>query len=248
MNKFIAKAGEFEGPIEVLLGLIEEKKLHISQVSLAAVADDFIVYLQKISDPSTSLGVNKAEVANFILVAATLMLIKSISLLPIIEMTPEEKEGIEDLERRIRLYQRMKDLSVHVKERFGKQIIFAREDSKNFTPVFAPTTEITQPSIVQAIKNLIQNFPKPEMIPQVIVKKIISLEETITRLTNRIQSALKMSFKQFVGSQKEKVNIIVSFLGMLELVKRGIISVEQQNHFEDIAMETSNPNQVPRYN
>ena len=45
MNKFIAKAGEFEGPIEVLLGLIEEKKLHISQVSLATVSDDFIAYL-----------------------------------------------------------------------------------------------------------------------------------------------------------------------------------------------------------
>jgi len=239
-EQFKAKVGEFEGPIEVLLGLIEEKKLHISQVSLAAVADDFITYLQTIDNTK------KAEVANFILVASTLMLIKSISLLPTIEVTPDEKEGIQDLERRLKLYQRMKDLSIHVKERFGKQIIFAREDNKNFTPVFAPTAEITQPGILQAVKNLIQNFPKPEAIPQLIVKKVISLEEAINSLTNRVQSALKMSFKQFVGSQKEKVNIIVSFLGMLELVKRGIISVEQQNHFEDIQMETGGV-KTPRY-
>ena len=249
MNKFIAKAGEFEGPIEVLLGLIEEKKLHISQVSLAAVADDFIAYLQRdLETESRALGdsVSKSQIANFILVAATLMLIKSISLLPTIEVTPDEKEGIEDLERRLKLYQRMKDLSIHIKERFGKQIIFAREDNKNFTPVFAPTAEITQSNILQSLKNLIKNFPKPEMIPQVMVKKIISLEEVITSLTKRVQSALKMSFKQFVGSQKEKINVIVSFLGMLELVKRGIINVEQQNHFGDIAMETGGVG-TPRY-
>jgi len=247
MNKFIAKAGEFEGPIEVLLGLIEEKKLHISQVSLAVVADDFITHLQKF-DNQTHQGRSliKNEIANFILVAATLMLIKSISLLPTIEVTPDEKEGIEDLERRLKLYQRMKDLSIHIKERFGKQIIFAREDNKNFTPVFAPTAEITQSNILQSLKNLIKNFPKPEMIPQVMVKKIISLEEVITSLTKRVQSALKMSFKQFVGSQKEKINVIVSFLGMLELVKRGIINVEQQNHFGDIAMETGGVG-TPRY-
>jgi segregation and condensation protein A len=239
-EKFVAKAGEFEGPIEVLLRLIEERKMHISQVSLASVADDFIAYAQKID------GNHKGEIANFILVASTLMLIKSLALLPTLQVTTGEKEGIEDLERRLRLYQRMKDLSLHVKERFGKQVIFTREMSKEIIPVFAPTAEITQPGIVQAIKNLITNFPKPEKIPEVIIKKVISLEEAITSLTNRVQSALKMSFKQFVGSQKEKVNIIVSFLGMLELVKRGIINVEQQNHFEDIHMETSGVN-TPRY-
>lgn len=239
-EKFIAKAGEFEGPIEVLLRLIEERKMHISQVSLASVADDFISYLQTIEETK------KSEIANFILVASTLMLIKSLALLPTLQVTSEEKEGIEDLERRLRLYQRMKDLSVHVKERFGAQIIFSREGGKEITPVFAPTAEITGPGIVQAIKNLIQNFPKPEQIPQVVIKKVISLEEAIESLTKRVQSALQMSFKQFVGNQKEKVNVIVSFLGMLELVKRGIISVEQQNHFEDIRMESGNID-TPRY-
>ncbi len=218
--------------------------MHISQVSLAGVTDDFIAYLESLNN--RGLASVKGQIANFILVASTLMLIKSLALLPTLEVTTEEKEGIEDLERRLRFYQRMKDLSVHIKERFGKQIIFTRELSKGIIPVFAPTAEITQPDIVQAIRNLITNFPKPEKISEVIIKKVISLEEVITNLTNRVQSALKMSFKQFVGNQKEKVNIIVSFLGMLELVKRGIISVEQQNHFEDIHMETGGIN-TPRY-
>ena len=65
-------------------------------------------------------------------------------------------------------------------------------------------------------------------------------------LTNRVQSALRMSFKQFVGNTEEKVNVIVSFLGMLELVKQGMIDVTQERHFEDIQMESAQAS-VPRY-
>lgn len=238
-EQFVAKAGEFEGPIEVLLRLIEERKLHISQVSLAAVADDFLAYLEKLEEK------NKGEVANFVLVASTLMLIKSLSLLPTLQVSTEEKEGIEDLERRLKLYQQMKEVSAHLKERFGRQIIFAREVGET-KPVFAPTAEVTKLGILQALKNLITNFPKPEKIPQAVIKKVISLEEAINNLANRVQSALRTSFRQFVGNQKEKTNIIVSFLGMLELVKRGIINVEQQAHFADINIETNAPN-TPRY-
>ncbi len=241
MEKFQVKVGEFEGPIEVLLGLIEEKKLHISQVSLAAVADDFVNHLQKLDQTS------KAQIANFILVAATLMLIKSISLLPALEVTPEEEESIGDLERRLKLYRRLKELSVQVKERFGNRVIFGREAGRELVPVFSPTAEITTPNLLAAIKNLIQNFPKPEILPQVIIQKILSLEEVIKDLSKRVQSALKMSFRDFVKDKKEKVNIIVSFLGLLELVKQGIVSVEQSAHFGDIAMETTDPTEVPRY-
>jgi segregation and condensation protein A len=245
-GQFTVKAGEFEGPIEVLLRLIEEKKLHASQVSLAAVADDFIGYMQKLDGPSTSLRVNKSEVANFIYVASTLMLIKSLSLLPTLQVTPEEKESIEDLERRLKLYQRVKDLSVHVKERFGRNVIFLRETSKTITPVFAPTAEVTTPGILASLKNLLANFPKPELTPQVIIKKVISLEEAIESLTRRVQTALRTSFRRAMGDQKEKVNIIVGFLGLLELVKRGIVSVEQGEHFSDIQIETSQTD-IPRY-
>lgn len=239
-GQFTVKAGEFEGPIEVLLRLIEEKKLHVSQVSLAAAADDFISYMQKLD------GTHKAEVANFIYVASTLMLIKSLSLLPTLQVTPEEKESIEDLERRLKLYQRVKELGAHVKERFGRQVIFNREISKNITPVFAPTAEITTPGILASLKNLLTNFPKPEITPQVIIKKVISLEEAIESLTRRVQTALRTSFRRAMGDQKEKVNIIVGFLGLLELVKRGIVSVEQGEHFSDIQIETSQAD-IPRY-
>jgi segregation and condensation protein A len=112
--------------------------------------------------------------------------------------------------------------------------------------VFVPTLELTLSNLVAALKNLIQNFPKLETLPEVVVKKVLSLEEAITDLTKRVQSALKMSFSSFVKDKADKVNVIVSFLGMLELVKQGIVAVEQQSHFADINLESAETG-VPKY-
>jgi chromatin segregation and condensation protein Rec8/ScpA/Scc1 (kleisin family) len=86
MSDFVVKVGEFAGPIELLLNLIEERRLHISQVSLAAVADDFVAYVDQLGESA-----DKNVLANFIWTAATLMLIKSVALLPNLEITPEER-------------------------------------------------------------------------------------------------------------------------------------------------------------
>lgn len=238
-NRFEVKVGEFEGPLDVLLRLVEEKKLHISQVSLAQVTDDFIAYLQKVK------GKSKDQMASFVLVAATLMLIKSITLLPQLTVSEEEKHSIEDLERRLKLYQRVKELSEHVRSRFGREVIYAPLP-REVTPVFAPSNELTTPSLLTVLKQVINNLPKAEIIPQAVVKKVISVEEVIKSLATRVQSTLKMSFKDFVKDQRERVNVIVSFLGMLELVKQGIVNVEQSTHFTDISIEAADPS-VPRY-
>ncbi len=234
-DNFQVKVGEFEGPLDVLLRLVEERKLHISQVSLATVTDNFIAHMQTL--PSD----HKGQLADFIVVAATLMLIKSLSLLPTLQVTPEEEHDIAELEERLRLYGRLKELSAHVKTAFGRQVIFAREGNRELTPVFSPTAEITTNKILAVIRNIIHNFPRPEVLARVVVKKILSLEEVIADLAKRVQTALKLSFNQFVKDKGEKVNIIVSFLGLLELVKQGIINVEQSAHFGDIDMETNTP-------
>jgi segregation and condensation protein A len=85
-------------------------------------------------------------------------------------------------------------------------------------------------------------YSKP--LPKVAVKKIISLEDMIGRLANRITKELKMSFKDF--SKGDKVHVIVSFLAMLELVKRGAVEVKQHGNFNDIEIETKDVG-VPTY-
>lgn len=242
-NTFAVKIGEFEGPLDLLLDLIEKRKLHISQVTLAQVADDYVNYLN--AHPELPMG----EMANFILVASTLMLIKSAALLPTLELTVEEKQSAEDLEKRLCEYQKIRELSVLVKKNYGRKMIFFREQSREMKVVFSPTPEITKDNLLITIKNLLNNLPVKKIIPQAIIKKVISLEEMIERLAGRVQSAIKMRFSEFAGKhidKAEKVNVIVAFLGMLELVKRGIIEVEQQAHFSDINMETKEIG-LPRY-
>jgi len=241
-DAFSIKTPIFEGPLDLLLSLVEKKKLFINDIALAKVTDDFIAHIQN------SGGMPIGESAQFILIASTLLLIKSRSLLPSLTLTEEEEEGIHDLETRLKIYKRIKDASVNVQALFGKQIIFEQNQSRPATPVFSPHESMNLLSLAQAIKDVIKSLPKKEAIPKAIIRKVISLEETIDNLTKRITQGLRMKFSEFSSAHKEeKVNVIVSFLAMLELVKQGIINVTQENDRADIHMESKEIG-VPRYN
>ena len=234
---FKVKVGEIEGPLDLILSLIEKRKLHISDVSLSDGTDGYLEYIEHLEKFPVE------DTVNFISVASTLILIKSISLLPNLQITEEEKESIEDLNERLRLYKEIKDRSVYIKEMFGNKIIFSGGLKRDGVVTFVPTKEITFQGVLVAISNVIANLPKLEKVPEAIVKKVISLEEAIGGLVERIKVDLKTSFHKLYGhkggaNRVEKVNVIVNFLAMLELVRRGLIFVKQDTHFKDIDIET----------
>jgi len=238
---FKIKTEVFEGPLDLLLNLIEKRKLFINDIALAKVADDYIAYLKSLEKFPI------ADSADFLVIASTLLLIKSRSLLPNLNLTEDEQKDIGDLERRLKIYQRIKELSVHIKNHFGKEIIFAPEPRK-MIPVFSPDQTMTKENFLTAILSVIRSLPKVENIPKAIVRKVVSLEEMISNLTQRIQSSIKLSFREFAKvGKEERVNVIISFLAMLELVKQGIVNVKQDNHFADIEIETQQAG-LPHYN
>jgi chromatin segregation and condensation protein Rec8/ScpA/Scc1 (kleisin family) len=121
---------------------------------------------------------------------------------------------------------------------FGKNINYFANDKTNLETYFVPNQQINKENLFTSIKNIIKNLPKVEIKPKIIVQKVISLDEMIGRLTKRITENLNLSFKDFSGYGKvEKVNVIVSFLAMLELVKEGTIDVIQKDK-NDIEMQT----------
>jgi segregation and condensation protein A len=238
---FTIKTPAFEGPLDLLLDLIEKRKLFISDISLAKVTDDFISHIKQFQN------ITMGESAHFILVASTLLLIKSKSLLPGIDLTEEEKGDIEDLEARLKIYQRIKEAGREVQKLFEGDMIFAQSQSRPFDPVFVPDPALTLEKAMSSLQEIINRLPKKDALPKHVVQKVVSLEDMIDNLTVRIQSQLKMSFKSFAGEHKgDRVNIIVSFLAMLELVKQGIVYVSQESEFGDIDMETKDVG-VPRY-
>ncbi|MEK7148614.1 MAG: segregation/condensation protein A [Patescibacteria group bacterium] len=238
---YVIKTEAFEGPLELLLDLVEKKKLFINEISLATVADDYILHLKTFEKMPVDF------VSNFLIVASTLILIKSKSLLPTLSLTEEETQDIDELERRLKEYQKIRELSVRVKQMFGTNVSFPKGATRAHEAVFAPSAEISTQSIFSAMRDVILHFPKKITLPKVVVKKVISLEDMMDRLTARITGSLKMSFREFAGvGKEEKVNIIVSFLAMLELVKQGMIAVTQGAHGDDIEIET-NVLETPSY-
>ncbi|MDO8659533.1 MAG: segregation/condensation protein A [Candidatus Parcubacteria bacterium] len=225
------KIAGFEGPFGLLLNLIEKRKLFINDVSLASVTEDYLNYMNKLG------GLSPAEVASFVLVASTLILIKSKSLLPNLNLTGEEEGDIKNLEERLRLYELFTKLGGNIKSDFGQNMIFAPLERKNEVLIFLPDERITRGNMMTFARNALGSMPKKIFLPEVEVRKVISIEEMINNLTERIQNSVKMSFKDFTGkavTREEKVFVIVGFLAMLELVRNGILNVIQENDFSDI--------------
>lgn len=227
-GSYTVKTRVFEGPLDLLLELVSQRKLFVNDVSLAEVTDDFIRYIDEHQD----FPINQS--AEFILVASTLMLIKSRSLLPSLELTAEEEENIHDLERRLEDYAHIKALAGLLKLIFGRRIIFEKEARKLEKVVFAPDSKTDKVNLLIALERVIASLPKSEVLPKVVVRKVVSLEEMIARLSDRISRAAKFSFRDFHGEKgqlthEKKVSIIVGFLAMLELVKRGAIRVTQES-------------------
>ena len=231
------KTSGFEGPFGLLLSLVEKRKLFINDVSLAQVTEDYLEYINKLG------GLPPSEISSFVLVASTLLLIKSKSLLPNLDLTSEEEGDIRDLEERLRLYEIFTKLGGKVKNTFGKKIIFAPLERKNDVLVFLPDDQITRESMMTFARNTLDGMPKKVFLPNVEVKTVISIEEMIDKLTERIQNSLKMNFKDFhghnggVATREEKVVVIVGFLAMLELVRQGMINAMQEYDGGDIIIE-----------
>ncbi len=228
------KINGFEGPFGLLINLVEERKLFINDLSLATVTEDYLNYMNKLG------GLNPAEIASFILVASTLILIKSKSLLPSLNLTEEEKGDIKNLEERLRLYELFTKLGTNVKKMFGQKMIFAPLERKSEVLIFLPDDQITKESMMTFAKNVLGSMPKKVFLAEVEVKKVISMEEMISKLTERIQSSIQTSFRDFAGkatTREEKVFVIVGFLAMLELVRNGILDAIQESHAGDIMIE-----------
>ncbi len=236
---FSVKIGEFEGPLELLLNLIEERRLLISDISLSSVAEDFLSYLQA----AEAFPIGAA--AHFIAVAATLLLLKSRALLPVLSLTKEEEGDVKDLEFRLKLYQAFRiiarDLG-HMTER-----MFFGSGMRGTEPVFAPSRDLSLASLSEAAEHVLQNAPRAEKKREVAVTSVMSLEEMIDRLSDRISKAMNMTFREFAGSSKDRRELVVGFLAILELFKRGFVRVEQDASFGEIAIAYNGEVATPRF-
>jgi segregation and condensation protein A len=227
------KTSVFEGPLDLLLELIEKRKLLINDISLAAVTEEYIARLN--AQEKLPVG----ETAEFVSLAATLLLIKSRSLLPTLTLSDDESRDIKELEYRLAVYQLVKEASRGLARQSTTAYSYEGRGME-LEPLYIPDASATQSTLLAAAHTLIAGFPQMLTLPKVSVKKIVSLEEMIEKLAARVTAAMRLSFKEFTGKgATSKPEIIVGFLALLELVKQGIINATQQDSHGDITLEQS---------
>lgn len=237
---FAIKTEVFEGPLELLIELVEKRKLLINDISLAQVTDEYmqtVSAMQELSLPNT---------AQFVSLAATLLLIKSKSLLPVLDLTSEEEATIEDLEHRLKQYQVYRDAGAILQTRFGKTNAYEPEFTPPRDPLFAPDQFCGVDELSAALSRVLSALPKAEIKQTAKVRPTISLEEMMEKLRRRIETQILTKFSEIRASETEHKNVIVGFLALLELFKQGNMIITQTHRFDDIKIE-SDRTSTPRY-
>lgn len=224
------KLEQFEGPLDLLLQLIEQQELDITQVSLATVTDQYIECLHQAEN------INLEELADFLVVASKLLLIKSKTLLP--ELDFGDAEEATDLENQLKIYKEYLEASKTIQGLIAKRnFTFAREKSPIEAPVFNPPREVTATKLKETFQEILKALKLFVPLPKSIIKRTISIQDKIRQIKDLILAKAAINFKTILFRAKNKTEVIVSFLALLELVKQKAISVSQNQLFDDIEIK-----------
>ena len=237
---FSIKTDSYEGPFELLLDLIETRKLLVNDLALSSITEDYIQHVRG----QESFPVE--ETANFIQIAATLLLIKSKSLIPDLELSEDENADVEDLKRRLEAYERVREAARELSRIYGRTVMVPAGERPSDV-VFAPSRDLSASALAEAMARVLAAREAVEELPEARVKPLVTIEEMMDRLAKRVQKAMTLSFKEFSKSSKEKIEVIVSFLALLELVKQGAVAAEQYDMHGDIRISHTASAAVPRY-
>jgi len=215
----------FEGPLDVLLRLIERNQLDITDVSLVAVTDQFLAYVAALSDTPPEL------LAEFTAVASRLLALKSRSLLPAPPQEVEEPEP-DDLTRQLRVYQAVKAAAEHLqaRERSGLRA-FARPPARlDGLPVTEYLAPVPLPSLLRALRRCfgrVRPAPRPYR-----PTPIITLAQMTSRLLSRLRD--RSRFSALLGDSPSRGEYLVGFIALLSLLRQRVVDATQSTLFGEI--------------
>lgn len=241
IEKYELALEKFQGPLDKLLELIEGKKLEITEISLAKVTDDFLSYLEKVSEVSAAL------LADFLVVASRLVLIKSKSLLPEFPLTAEEEADIKDLERRLRIYKGLKAGERHIDKLWKKGFhSYSRPyfmHVSGIPPVFYPASNATRETMLEAMRLIHGTLQKFVLETETIESTIISLEEKMAEVSHRMHE-VEQTTMNALSSTKSRSEMIAIFLAILHLAREQLVVLEQIGQFSDIIIKRKSGSDV----
>ena len=224
----------YEGPLDLLLDLIERAELDITTLALAQVTDQYLAYLHELQDR------NVAEVSAFLVIAAKLLQIKSFALLPRPETAVsslEEEDVGEALARQLLLYKRFKELGQVLDSRMnaGLRTYLHFAPAPKFPAKF-DLSGISVHDLAQVVKEVFSLNSKMKPLSDVVSLPRVTIRERIRFILAKIKDFGITTFRSLFPGRSSRIELVVTFLAMLELIKQRIISVEQSELFGEINM------------
>ena len=232
-DAYTVELPNFEGPLDILLSLIEKEELDITRIALARVTDQFLAYTKIIEQ------VHPDELTDFLVIAAKLILIKSEVLLPrpppsIIE---EEEEDLGDeLARQLLLYKQFKEIAAHLKqlEASGERhFIRLTYTPPKIEPKLTPGDLTAQDLLHAAINILTIKRPEP-IVDEVVSREVVTIGQRMTHIRQALLHHKQISFQTLMSEHRHRLEVIVTLLAVLELIKRRVIAVEQSDQFGNL--------------
>lgn len=222
-----------------MLNLIESEEMDITEIALAKIADEYVAYVR------ANQGIDPEELADFLVIAAKLLFIKSKALLPYL-YAGEEEEEINDLERQLKMYKEFVEASKKVKELvLSDRRLFLPPLTKNRRsglniPVFCPPAKLNAALLHERFLMLLDSLAEElakrqeEKLPEKILEPKINIDEKIASIKDMLLNKLKVNFSRLLASASTKTEVIVSFLAVLELAKQKELFFEQDELFSEI--------------
>ncbi len=236
-NKYAIKLDNFEGPLDLLCHLVDKNKMDINQISISEITDQYIEYINKMQE------LNLDVTSEFILMASTLLFIKSKSLLPK-QVEDEAELTEEELVHRIIEYKKYKEISKKLKEFYQ---IYSKRFYKVPDKIELPARKLEQKFskdlIEQNYKNLLERN-KSKINKNAINIEKIAITETVT-VTSKVKDIFKelikkpkFIFSKLCSAKKyTRLETVTAFSGILELTRRNKIRAQQEKNFGDIIVE-----------
>lgn len=223
------KLEQYQGPLDVLLQLIEQNQLTITDISLTQIAESFIAHLEQVEE------LYPEELADFLIVATRLLYIKSRELLPY--LTVEDDEPLTNLAEHLKMYKEFRDAAAVLEERLlTGQYAMPRPVSlaQAMLVEFHPPRGVAAPDLHELYENVVARLETIVKIPQAAIRKAASLKDKIAALQTILQKHKQLQFSQLVGDGSDRLTVVLTFLAILELVKQNTVTVEQTGGYSDI--------------
>lgn len=222
---------QFSGPLDLLLSLLDDQKLSISDISLSHVTEQYLYHIEQLEET------NAQDLADFLLVATRLLLLKSRALLP--QFLPEEDEG-PDLADQLRLYKAFIAASKKVHDVWlsSSRSVFRVEPPRK-AEGFVPPQNLTLDEVRKSMVQLVSRLKPRKPLPQTRIDSTVSMKQKIHHIRTLLKNRKKAGFHELVASRQNRTELIVSFLALLELAKQKTVSLHQEETFSDIMIHAT---------